>query len=246
MTFLTGVVKMGYSEDEILAILNESEQDQKRRQILAKVTETVAAYRLREMRDLQAREKLATWRSMNGFDRVADGVDNWFHGPRSLPPTPQELIASFWSEVKALKDAISIPARTKPWQKTVEFDDGLKGKLPDEELAVIKRYVERRRREAAQVTVTPVSTVQHCIPRSLNPEMPPDVCVSLESNEGKMDPELKELESSSAGTGLETSGQQCPSNEGTWEKGRTIVDGYLLVGMGSNQGGRYLFTHGTR
>ena len=52
-----------------------------------------------------------------------------------------------------------------------------------------------------------------------------------------MDPELKELESSSAGTCLETPGQQCPPNEGTWEKGLTIADGYLLVGMGSNQGG---------
>ena len=60
MTFLTDVVKMGHSEDEIFAVLNKSEQDQKSRQILAKVTETVAAYRLREMKDLQAREKLAT------------------------------------------------------------------------------------------------------------------------------------------------------------------------------------------
>ena len=47
MTSLTDVVKMGYSEDEIFAGLNESEQDRKRRHILAKVTETVAAYRLR-------------------------------------------------------------------------------------------------------------------------------------------------------------------------------------------------------
>ena len=60
MTFLADVVKMGYSEDEIFAVLNESEQDRKRRQILAKVTETVAAYRLRQMKDLQALEKLAT------------------------------------------------------------------------------------------------------------------------------------------------------------------------------------------
>ena len=97
--------------------------------------------------------------------------------------------------------------------------------------------MERRSREAAQVTVTPVSTAQHCIPRSPNPEMPSDVCVSLKSNEGKMDPELTELESPSAGTGFKTPGQQCPPNEGTWEKGRTIADGYLLVGMGSNQGG---------
>ena len=60
MTFLTDVVKMRHSEDEIFAVLNESEQDRKRRQVLAKVTETVAAYRLRETKDLQAREKLAT------------------------------------------------------------------------------------------------------------------------------------------------------------------------------------------
>ena len=52
-----------------------------------------------------------------------------------------------------------------------------------------------------------------------------------------MDPELKELESPLAGTGLETPGQQCPPNEGTWEKGRTIADGYSLVAMRSNQGG---------
>ena len=65
--------------------------------------------------------------------------------------------------------------KARPWQKTRKFLDGLKGDLPDEELAAIKRYVQRRSREAAQVTVTPVSTAQHCIPRSLNPEIPSDV-----------------------------------------------------------------------
>ena len=68
MPFQTDVVNMGHSEDEIFAVLNESEQARNRRQILAKVIETVAVYRLREMKDLQAREKLATWRRMNGFD----------------------------------------------------------------------------------------------------------------------------------------------------------------------------------
>ena len=52
---------------------------------------------------------------MNGFDRVADGEHNWFHGPRSLPPTPEEFAANLKSEVNALKDAISMPARTRPW-----------------------------------------------------------------------------------------------------------------------------------
>ena len=96
------------------------------------------------------------------------------------------------SDLQELKNAISMPAETRPWQKTMDFVDGLKGKLPDEELAVIKRHVEKRSREAAQapVTVTLVDTVQHCSPCPLNPDMPPDVCFKSESNEGEMDPEL--------------------------------------------------------
>ena len=132
-----------------------------------------------------------------------------------------------------------MPARNRPCgQKTIDCFYGLKGKLADEELTAIKRYVEKRSREAAQVTVTPVDTVQYCSPRPLNTEIPSDVHVEMEEkDEGKMNPELKELEPPSAGTGLKTPGQQCPPNEETWEKERTIADGYLLVGMGSNQGG---------
>ena len=52
-----------------------------------------------------------------------------------------------------------------------------------------------------------------------------------------MGPELEELESPSAGTGLETPGQQCPSNEGTWDQGRTTASGFLTAGVDSNQGG---------
>ena len=48
--------------------------------------------------------------------------------------------------MNALKDAISMPARAKPWQGPMEFVDGPKGDLPDEEFAAIKRYVERRSR----------------------------------------------------------------------------------------------------
>ena len=126
-----------------------------------------------------------------------------------------------------------------PWQKAVDFVDGLKGKLLDEELAVIKRYVEKRSREAAEarVTVTPVDTVQHCSPCPLDPEPSSSVCVKLENNEGKMDPERGELKPSSAGTGLETPGKQCPPNEGIWETGRTTAAGFLTAGVGSSQGG---------
>ena len=134
---------------------------------------------------------------------------------------------------------MSAETETRPWQKTMDFVDGLKGKVPDEELAVIERDVEKRRREAAQtqVTDTPVNPVQHCSPCPPNPDMPSDVCIRLESSEGKMGPELKELESPSTGTGLETPGQQCPPNEWTWDKRRTTADGILTAGVGSSQGG---------
>ena len=202
------------------------------------VTETVDAHHLRNRRDLLAFEKLATWRRMNGFDRVVDGEDNWFDGPRLLPPTPQEFSASLRSDLQELKNATSMPAETRPWQKTMGFVNALeRGKVSDEELAVLKRLVEKRGREAAQVTVTPVDTVQHCSPCPLDPEPSPDVCVKLDNNEGNMDPERGELEPSLAGTGLETPGQQCPPNEGIWETGRTTADGILTAGVGSNQGG---------
>ena len=76
LTFLTDVMKKSYSEEEIFAVLVESEQEKKSRRVLAKVAETVAAYRLKQMIDLPTLEKLAIWRRMNGFDRVVDGRDN--------------------------------------------------------------------------------------------------------------------------------------------------------------------------
>ena len=93
MTFLTDTMKKGYTEEEIFAVLFESEQDRKCRRMLVIVTEMVDVHRLQKMRELLAFEKLVTWRRMNGFDRVVDGEDNWFHGPRSLPLTPEEYVA---------------------------------------------------------------------------------------------------------------------------------------------------------
>ena len=68
MTFLTDMMKKGYTEEEILAVLVESEKNRKRRRMLEIVTETVDAHRLQKMRDLLTFEKLATWRRINGFD----------------------------------------------------------------------------------------------------------------------------------------------------------------------------------
>ena len=55
-----------------------------------------------------------------------------------------------------------------------------------------------------------------------------------------MGPELEELESPSAGTGLKTPGQQYPPNEGRWEQGRTTANGFLTAGVDSR--GKNSFT----
>ena len=217
--FLTDMMEKGYTHKEVFDILFESEQDRKRRRMQAIAIETVGAHRLQKMGDLLAFEKLAIWRRMNGFDRIAADDSHW--ASRPLPLTPEQFTQSLWSEVNALKDAIAEDTVTRPWQKTIDFVDGLKRKLSDEELAVIKRYVEKRSREAAQaqVIVTPVDTVQHCNPCSPDLEPSSSVYVKLENTKGKMGPELEELEPPSAGTGLETPGQQYPPNEGTWDQG---------------------------
>ena len=111
---------------------------------------------------------------MNGFDRVADGEDNWFYGPRSLPPTPEEFAASLWSELNALRDTISMPERDRLspraksfikeiGQGTVNSTDVIgqfTANMTDKEFAMPIRLVEKRDRKAAQVTVTPVDAVQ--------------------------------------------------------------------------------------
>ena len=120
---------------------------------MAIVIEEVAAHDLKKMNELLAYQELVIWRRENGFDRVAEGEESCFPGHRSLPPTPQEYYASLWCEVNALKEVISMPART-PWRKTIEFVDGLKGKLPEWELAEIKRYAEKRCREETEEQMT--------------------------------------------------------------------------------------------
>ena len=233
-TFLTDLMKKGYTQDEIFAVIFESERERKRRRVQAIVIETVAAHRLKKIREFLAYKELATWRRMNGFDRVAHSEENWFHGPCSLPPTPEQFAAGLWCEVNALKDAISMPR-----QKASNFINAIeRGKVSDKEFAILKRLVEKRDREAVQVTVTQVNTVQHSSPCPLDPEPSPSVYVELENAEGKMGPELEELESPSDRSGLKTPGQQCHPNEGTWEQRRTTANGFLTAGVDSSQGGR--------
>ena len=243
----TCVIKMEYSEEEISAVVTESRQAQKQMQKLVKVTETVAVYRLREMKNLQAVEKLATWRRTFGYDRVA--ADNYKWASRPLPLTPEQFTQSLWSELNTLRDAISMleedgfNQRAKSFikeigQRTVNSTDAIgqsTAKLMDAEFVTLKRFVEKGDRDEAHATVAPVDTAQYRSPRSLTPEIPSDLCVYMEKKEaGMMDPKQDQLESSSARTGLETPGQQCSPNG---ETEQTTADGYLLVGMGSNQGG---------
>ena len=196
------MVQKGWTQEEVLGICFESERERNRRRLQA----IVCDHHLKQVKDFLLYNELAIWRRENGFDRVEAVEKNRLGDHRSLPPTPEQYYASLWAEVDALKEAISMPART-PWQKTAEFVDGLKGKLPDRELAEIKRYVEKRCRKEAQAQMTAVTrddSVQHCSPISPNPDMPSNAFV-----------ELEELTSSSASTGLNTPGQQeSPPNEG--------------------------------
>ena len=197
------------------------------------IFKTGDAHRLKQMREFLVYEELAIRRRENGFDRVAEGEESCFYVHRLLPPTAEQYHASLWSEVDALKDAISMPR-----QKVSRLINAIEqGKLSAEEYATLKRLVEKRVREAAQMTITPVDAVQHCSPISQTPVPPSVVYFILENNEDEMGPELEKLESSSAGTGLETSGQQCPPNEGVWETGRITANGFLTVGVDSSKKG---------
>ena len=233
MTFPTGLDFRKYSDEELTAMLVEAVEASKHARKRGRVMGIVAAHRLKQMRTLLMYEELATWRRENGFDREMEGEESCFTGHRSLPPTPQEYYASLWCEVNALKDAISMPLQLLKLFNAIEQDT-----LSDEEYATLKRCVETRDRDAAQVTVTQVSTVQQCSSIPKTPEPPPDVCVNLENNEDEMDPGMEELTSTSTSTGLNTPGQLSPPNEGVWETGRIIADGILTAGVNSSQGGR--------
>ena len=230
------MVQKGWTQEEVLGICFESERERNRRRLQA----IVCDHHLKQVKDFLLYNELAIWRRENGFDRVEAVEKNRLGDHRSLPPTPEQYYASLWAEVDALKEAISKPART-PWQKTAEFVDGLKGKLPDWELAEIKRYVEKRCRKEAQAQMTAVTrddSVQHCSPISPNPDMPSNAFVKLENNEGTMSQELEEPTSSLASTGLNTPGQQeSPPNEGVWETERITADSILTAGVDSSKEG---------
>ena len=237
MTFpIVGVDFRKYSDEELTAMLVEAVEASKHARKRGRVMGIVAAHRLKQMRTLLMYEELATWRRANGFDREMEGEESCFTGHRSLPPTPQEYYSSLWCEVNALRDAISIPAKSRPRQK-----DSMEELLAKFDYAEIKRCIDKRRREEAQakaqMAAEPVGTVQQCNPSSPNPDTPSDVCFNLE-NEGTMSQEMEEPTSSSASSGLNTPGQLSPPNEGIWETGRITADSILTAGVNSSQGGR--------
>ena len=213
-----------YSEDKIDSMVHESSEECKRLRKLGRVMKTVAAHPLKELKHLQAREKLATLRRTYGFDRIADDNNQWAYCP--LPPTPEQFTASLWAELNALKCAVSMSGQDGSWQRARIFIDELKREsvsLSDEEFAMVQRFVESRGCDAAQATVAPVDTAQYCSPRSPSSEISSDVCVCMEKKEGgRMDPEPGEPEPPSAGTDFETLGQQCHR---TWKTRRTTAAG---------------------
>ena len=223
------MVKKGWTEEEVFGICFESERERNRRRLQA----IVCDHHLKQVKEFILHNELAIWRRENGLDRVEAVEKNWFDDHRSLPPTPEQYYADLWLEVNALRDAISIPAKSRPRQK-----DSMEELLAKFEYAEIKRCIDKRCREEAQakaqMTAKPVGTVQQCSPSSPNHDTPSNAYVKLENNEGTMSQELEELTSSSAGTGLETPGQQGPPNEGTLER-QTTANGFLTAGVNSSQ-----------
>ena len=77
MAFPTGVVEITKrSDEELKTMLDEARKASKHSRKLGRVVGIVAAHRLQQMKDFLTFEKLATWKRMNGFDRVVDGEDN--------------------------------------------------------------------------------------------------------------------------------------------------------------------------
>ena len=77
-TFLADMIQKGYTKDEVFGVLFESERERKRREMLTRVTKTVDAHRLKQMRELLMYEELAIWSRENGFDRVVEGEESCF------------------------------------------------------------------------------------------------------------------------------------------------------------------------
>ena len=210
---------MKFTECDVSAMIAESREAWKRLQKLGMLRKIVVTHRLKELRHLRAVEKVVTWRRSYGFDRCDVRNEQWVHDP--LPPALEQTTANMWAEVNTLKKVISISGKDRSRQRVESFIDELAqgtASLTDEEFARLERMiVERRGRAAAHVVVAPIDTTQPCNPQLRSSKISFDARVCIEgNNEGRMDPERNQLESTSAGTGSETSGQQCLPN---WEMG---------------------------
>ena len=90
MTFPTGVVEIRKcSDEELKTMLDKAKEASKHSRMLGRIMGIVADHRLQQMKDLQVLEKLATWRRMNGFDRIAADDNQWASCP--LPLTPEQF-----------------------------------------------------------------------------------------------------------------------------------------------------------
>ena len=105
-----------------------------------------------------------------------------------------------WADENALKKEILLSEKKRSEQSIDIFLNKIEG-CTNEELARIERIImERRGRAAAPAIVAPIGTAlaQPSNPRSRCSGISFDVRVCMEENiEGKMDPDLGELKSSS-------------------------------------------------
>ena len=72
------MIQKGYTEDDVFGVLFESKRERKRREMLTRVTKTVDAHHLKQMREFLMYEELTIWRRENGFYRVVEGEESCF------------------------------------------------------------------------------------------------------------------------------------------------------------------------
>ena len=79
----------------------------------------------------------------------------------------QKSIPSVWSDPKELEDEISMPTRDGPRLRKNSFSQGIEQgtvSFSDEDFAGLKRFMEKRDRDAAHGTVSLIDTWYSTVP----------------------------------------------------------------------------------
>ena len=207
-----------------------------------KVTETVNAHCLKEIKSLAIEVEMDAWRKKQCLDPnevlVRDG----------LPLSPEEYTTYLLDEAQELRYPIYLSTSERNNNRMRRFmREMMRGRvimeLTDDEHDIINQLMRERAERAygtPQPTATSTSTVQTAPSTAQsNPNSPSDSYVILkdEESEDTMSPALEDNQQSSlADTGIETPEQQSSPQGGNWEAELINTGGSGLVGLSSSPG----------